>query len=199
MARSSDINFPIKMIKAHNKIIEDAASDYSREKVSKTIFEALRQSFYETTDAVARSHPNEFHHVYEWNDVGGERLYKLTAAGRGTSGFVLSYDFLKSKKPVPNSPGHVFTEKAFIMEEQIPVTIEPVASDKLAFEIDGEKVFTEGPVEVDNPGGEATYHAMKNHFSNFFSATSINANPAVQMAIDLEKKRVMNALKRARI
>jgi hypothetical protein len=55
------------------------------------------------------------------------------------------------------------------MEEGIPVTIRPKAAQVLAFEDNGETVFTQGPVRVDNPGGTKVQGGFEKVFDMFFN------------------------------
>lgn len=119
-------------------------------------------------DINARMNPEMLHHVYEWYQVGspGGRLfdieYKVT--GYGLS-FQSTFSQSKSFKEGSNTP---FYNKARIMEAGISVTIRPVQSSVLAFEDDGETVFTRGPVTVQNPGGQAVQGAYEDTFREFF-------------------------------
>jgi hypothetical protein len=80
-------------------------------------------AFYDYLDGLARSHPGMLHHVYEWGEVGNpmERLYDLTLQVNNTSA-VIDAEFLQSNMPSENG-GEPFYNKAIIMEEGIPVTI----------------------------------------------------------------------------
>jgi hypothetical protein len=197
---SKDLSKPLKVLDAHNKIIADATSKAAKERVSRNIFNALRESFYQTTDSRARSRPGAMHHVYEWNEVGSPaaRLYRLASIHRGSDSFAITYNFIKSSKPVPGSEPHVFFDKARVMEDNNPVVIEPVNGGVLSFEYDGQRVFTPGPVVVDDPGGPATKGAMNDAFAVFFRSAVIAKNPAYQAVIKNEKQRVLNALKKVK-
>lgn len=54
------------------------------------------------------------------------------------------------------------------MEEGIPVVIKPKQAKVLAFDINGQEIFTKNPVTVENPGGqvEGQYERV---FDQFFS------------------------------
>jgi hypothetical protein len=55
------------------------------------------------------------------------------------------------------------------MENGIPVTIRPRAAQVLAFDDNGETVFTRGPVEVLNPGGTQVEGGFEKTFDMFFN------------------------------
>jgi hypothetical protein len=145
----------------------------------------------EYIDASARVNPQALHHVYEWYQAGSPeaRLFDLdyTVSNLGLS---IKSTFRQSSSVKPGS-SVPFYNKAKIMEEGIPVTIRPKNSTVLAFEDDGEQVFTRGEVRVENPGGadvvgsfEKTFDAfMLNYFAqSFLSKTGLLghlSNPSV--------------------
>jgi len=120
-------------------------------------------------DASARVNPAILHHVYEWYRVGSPeaRLYdiKYTVSGLGLS-FNSTFKQSASIKEGSSVP---FYNKAFIMENGIPVTIRPVRAEALSFEIDGEQIFTKSEVVVDNPGGVAAEGGFEKTFDSFFN------------------------------
>lgn len=131
--------------------------------------EGIKRILESFIDSSARSNPNSLHHIYEWYKTGSPdaRLYdiKYTVSGVGLS----FYSSFKQSSTIKEGSSVPFYNKAKIMEEGIPVTIVPTKSNVLAFEQDGEMVFTKGPVQVDNPGGTATKGAFENIFNSFFS------------------------------
>jgi len=62
-----------------------------------------------------------------------------------------------------------FYDKARIMENGIPVTIRPVRANALVFDDNGEKVFTKGPVTIDNPGGTRAERGFEKAFDTFMT------------------------------
>ncbi|MBM3910141.1 MAG: hypothetical protein FJ356_00655 [Thaumarchaeota archaeon] len=120
-------------------------------------------------DANARSNPQMLHHVYEWSRVGSPdaRLFDInyTVSNLGLS-FSSSFRQSNSIKQGSSVP---FYNKAKIMEEGIPVVITPKRSTVLAFEQNGETVFTKSPVEVLNPGGAQVQGSFERTVDLFFS------------------------------
>jgi hypothetical protein len=198
MTRSSDVKLPLRILDAHNAVVQEAASKKTADRFSRNVFAALREGFYGRTDARARANPDRLHHVYEWGQVGSgsSRLFKLIATGVGTDTMVITYDYLKSTVPTPS--GHVFSEKARVMEEGIEVTINPTNAETLAFEVDGEMVYTRGPVVVPNPGGDAVRNALRTEFMYYFRPSVLAKNPAYQQIVQEEKDRVLRQLGRAK-
>jgi hypothetical protein len=105
-------------------------------------------------DSNARVNPDMLHHVYEWNQTGSPsgRLFDInyTVSNLGLS-FLSTFSQSTSVKNGSSVP---FYDKARIMEEGIPVRIVPKLAQALAFEENGEMIFTKNPVTVRNPGGD---------------------------------------------
>ena len=131
-------------------------------------------AFYDYLDGLARSHPGMLHHVYEWGEVGNpmERLYDLSLQVNNTSA-VIDAEFLESNIP-SESGGEPFYNKAIIMEEGIPVTINEKNAKALAFTIDGQEYFRVGPITIANPGGEATRGSFVEAFNEFYGSYFTN-------------------------
>ena len=123
----------------------------------------------EFIDSNARVNPEMLHHIYEWNQTGSPsaRLYDISYT---TSNLGLSFRSSFSQSvSIKNGSRTPFYDKARIMEEGIPVTIRPRVAQVLAFEDDGETVFTRGPVEVANPGGTEVQGGFEKVFDMFFN------------------------------
>lgn len=120
-------------------------------------------------DSNARSNPQALHHVYEWYKVGSPdaRLFDInyTVSNIGLS-FKTSFTQSNTIKDGSSVP---FYNKAKIMEDGIPVIIKPKYADVLAFDDNGETVFTKGPVEVSNPGGAQVQGSFQKVTNIFFS------------------------------
>ncbi len=116
-------------------------------------------------DSNARVNPQALHHVYEWYQTGSPNArlfdiqYIVTGGGLSISSSFSQSRTIKAGSKVP------FYNKASIMENGIPVTIVP--KTRLAFEADGETVFTPNPVRVENPGGQ-TQGEYERVFNLFF-------------------------------
>ena len=119
-------------------------------------------------DVEARSNQQALHHVYEWYQTGSPqaRLFdlKFTVSNLGLS---FGNNF-KQSKSLSHNATEPFINKALVMESGMQVVIEPKKSDVLAFEINGEQVFTKNPVVVENPGGDAVAVSFEKVFDEFF-------------------------------
>lgn len=119
-------------------------------------------------DSSARVNPESLHHVYEWYRTGSSdaRLYDInylvTGAGLSVGATLSQSTSVREGSSVP------FRNKAYVMENGISVTIKPKNSPVLAFEQDGEKVFTRKPVSVSNPGGDMVEGSFESIFREFF-------------------------------
>lgn len=120
-------------------------------------------------DVSARSNPKALHHIYEWYQVGSPnaRLYdfEYTVSNVGLS-FKSNF---KQSKSLSENASVPFYNKARIMEEGVPVTISPKKSNVLAFNVDGETVFTSKEVTVNNPGGNEVSGSFEKTVDEFFS------------------------------
>jgi hypothetical protein len=123
----------------------------------------------EFIDSNARVNPEMLHHIYEWNQTGSPnaRLYEIsyTVSSLGLS-FRSSFSQSSSIKDGSRTP---FYDKARIIENGIPVVIRPKTAQVLAFENNGETVFTKGPITVENPGGTAAQGGFEKVLDMFFN------------------------------
>lgn len=137
-------------------------------KLLRLIGEELKRLAAEYIDSSARLNPYALHHVYEWYQTGSPaaRLFdiKYTIVG---GGLTMSSTLTQSTS-IANGSNTPFYDKARIMEAGIPVTIEPVSAQVLAFEDDGEEVFTRGPVRIENPGGDEVVGSFAATLREFF-------------------------------
>jgi hypothetical protein len=123
----------------------------------------------EFIDSNARVNPQMLHHIYEWHQTGSPsaRLYDISYT---TSNLGLSFrSSFSQSTSIRNGSRTPFYDKARIMEEGIPVTIRPRVAQALAFEDNGETVFTKGPVTIDNPGGTEVEGGFERVFDMFFN------------------------------
>ena len=128
------------------------------------------EAFKKYIDVTARMSPGALHHIYEWNQVGSPdaRLYDITYASNGKDVVFFNSTF-KQSKSIKNGSTVPFMNKAEIMENGTPVIIKPRRAKVLAFEDEGQQVFTPNPVKVDNPGGDEVQGAYEKAFDTFFS------------------------------
>lgn len=124
-------------------------------------------------DARARMNPEALHHVYEFNAVGesNSRLFKFNT--RVTSKNInINGSFLPSRS-IASGSREPFVNKAEIMEKGISITIAPRGDKPLAFEDQGEMVFTRATIIIDHPGGEQVAgsfgRVVDDFFTNYFS------------------------------
>lgn len=130
------------------------------------ITKELLESFI---DANARSNPQMLHHVYEWYRTGSPdaRLFDIKFAVNNL-GLSFSSEF-KQSSSIKSGSKVPFYNKAFIMENGISVTIRPKEAQSLAFEDDGQTIFTKAPVEVLNPGGTLSQGKFEKTLNLFFT------------------------------
>jgi hypothetical protein len=126
-------------------------------------------------DARARMNPDALHHVYEFDAVGSSnaRLFKFTVNATKNN-IVINGEFLPSKSIQYNSK-EPFVNKASIMENKITITIAPRGDNPLAFEDEGEMVFTRKTIVIDNPGGDEVAGSFAATIDDFFNNYFTNA------------------------
>ena len=116
--------------------------------------EVIKEAFYKYLDSTARLDPDRLHHMYEWGQTGVDkaRLFRIEAfTGQQSIRFVTEFMQSTSVSPTANEP---FVNKADVMESGTMVTITPRGEGPLVFEgDDGDMVFTNEEVTIDNPGG----------------------------------------------
>jgi len=135
-------------------------------------------------DSNARVNPSMLHHIYEWNRIGSPaaRLYDInfTVSNVGLS-FNSSFRQSESIQDGSKTP---FYDKARIIENGLSVVIKPRSSEVLAFEEDGEMVFTKKPIRVSNPGGVEAQggfeQTMDLFFNKYFSQSFLRTSGVAQ-------------------
>jgi hypothetical protein len=135
-------------------------------------------------DSNARVNPSMLHHIYEWNRIGSPaaRLYDInfTVSNVGLS-FKSSFRQSESIQDGSKTP---FYDKARIIENGLSVVIKPRSSEVLAFEEDGEMVFTKKPIRVSNPGGVEAQggfeQTMDLFFNKYFSQSFLRTSGVAQ-------------------
>jgi hypothetical protein len=134
-----------------------------------TLGQETKEILEEYIDSMARVDPAMLHHVYEWQATGSPdaRLYDIiyTVSGIGLS-FKSTFKQSTSIKDGSKVP---FYDKARIIENGIPVVIKPKTSQVLAFDDNGEEVFTKQPISIANPGGTEAEGGFERAFDTFFS------------------------------
>lgn len=135
---------------------------------AKSIGRDAIEVFKQFVDQNARADEKMYHHIYEWYQTGSPeaRLFDVEYV-EYDGGLTFNGTFSQSKT-LQNGSMTPFYNKAEIMENGIPVTIKPVKSKVLSFNVDGEQIFTPNAVDVQNPGGTHQLHAFEHIFDLFF-------------------------------
>lgn len=144
------------------------------------------QALNKYIDAKARGNPTALHHVYEPDMVGqpNARLFDFKANATIQS-IIITGRFLPSSG-TPSNGGEPFVNKAKIMEDQIAIVIAPRNSNVLAFETEGQTVFTSDSIYIDHPGGNEVAGSFGRTVDEFFLNYFTNAMLQPLIA-DLEK------------
>lgn len=163
--------------KEFNKILSNSI-EYSRgflegaqinmivfnKKLSDIAVEALKKYI----DAKARMSPQSLHHVYEWNRAGdpSARLFEIDS--QATKNTISIFGRFLPSNSVSENSQEPFIDKAKIMENQIAIEVEPRSADVLAFDINGESVFTVKSIYIANPGGDEVAGSFGRVVDEFF-------------------------------
>jgi hypothetical protein len=152
-----------------------------QEKFRRVLCDQIGIDFGNYIDSQARTKPKTLHHVYEWKKTGNadSRLFKLIEFGENKLSFKIKYEFLDSKTNVPsvgNRKKYKFPNKAYIMENGIPVTISPRAAKRLVFEVNGYTVFMPkgASVTISKPGGGKATGQFRLAYAKFFTGQLVN-------------------------
>lgn len=173
--------------------IKSIITPYNREQIAKVVFTVAGTAFIRRLNQKAKANKYEFHHIYEWNQVGTQkgRLYGLVRTGVKNGSLKITSQFYESSTPVPiskklMSPGkngksvksrHIFKNKANVMEDGIPVRIRAKFAGALAFNTRSGLIFIpkKHSVLVKNPGGNKVRNAFTKEFKYWFKdPTNIN-------------------------
>lgn len=137
--------------------------------IVRNLAETSIASFYDYLDGLARTNQGMLHHIYEWGEVGNPsaRLVELQKRMSKSSANIEA-EFLQSSS-IPQGGNEPFYNKAEIMEDGIPITVQAVEAQAMFFQIDGQEYFRSGPITIENPGGEATRGSFLKAFEEFYN------------------------------
>ena len=130
------------------------------------ILEGMKQFI----DSMAKVDPQLLQHMYEWEQSGSPnaRLYDLNYVVSAV-GLSINATFRQSTS-IKNGSKEPFYDKARIMEQGVPVKIEPRLATVLTFNEDGEQVFTKKEVRISNPGGLEAKGGFQQTLDTFFNS-----------------------------
>ena len=134
----------------------------------KEVGERTKEILGEYLDASARVNPELLHHVYEWYQTGSPEARLFDLEYRAAAGSLSINATFRQSTTIKNGSTTPFYNKASVMERGISVRVVPRSSEVLAFENNGEQVFTKQPVTIDNPGGAQVAGGFERTFSEFF-------------------------------
>lgn len=143
--------------------------ELGKEKFLSNLASGTIQYMKEFVDSMARVSPQVLHHVYEWNRTGSPEArlfdleYSIVNGGISINSTFRQSIAIKAGSNVP------FYDKARVMEYGMPVTIKPKRAKALAFESNGEQVFTKNPVTVSNPGGDFVQGSLERTLDIFIN------------------------------
>lgn len=157
--------------------------------VLKFVHAEMSREFNHHMDTLAPTHPEKFHHVYEWGEIGepNSRLWNNVLVGGGNTRLA-TWEWRASKTivPVVNADAaevgvkaiHIFTWKAPVMEYEMNLVIHPKRGSMLVFFTgppgprtgDTLTVYKSGESRtVEYPGGEAVKGAFTDEYISWWN------------------------------
>ena len=162
------------------------ASPTARTEIAKAVFTVTSKKFLDDLAAIARSDPQRYHHLYEWGAIGNntEKLFLMERVRVQYGDLMINIKPLQSHKPVPINPlllqpgstgrvvtsRSVFRNKMEIMEAGTPVHIQ--TRHTIVFPGSSGLVFVPAGkiIDIANPGGPKTVHALGNFANTWFAS-----------------------------
>jgi hypothetical protein len=134
----------------------------------KNLGDGVIESLSRYIDSTARMNPQALQHMYEWYKTGSPdaRLYSLKTITRD-GGLSINSTF-KQSTVTQQGNKEPFYNKARIMEQGIPITINPKPGKVLAFTDGGKDVFTRKEIHIQYPGGRNAKGSYEKTFDEFF-------------------------------
>lgn len=120
-------------------------------------------------DSNARSNPQMLHHVYEWYRTGSPESRLFDIDYRVSNIGLSFYSNFKQSSSIKQGSRVPFYNKAFIIENGISVVVRPTAAQALAFEDNGQTIFSKGPIKIENPGGFLAQNGFEKTVNLFFN------------------------------
>lgn len=129
----------------------------------------IKNYFNEYMDARARQSPSQYHHVYEFDQVGKNSARLFNANVLDTpGGSILQYNFTSAK--MPNREGYPFPNKAEIMENGEAVVVTPKRSRYLTYQLSDGRFVRSTRSVIENPGGPEVAGSFERTFYQFMSS-----------------------------
>ena len=189
-----------------NNIIEYSVGFLDGAKAGKANF--MKSLAQETSDLLgnfidsnARVNPQALQHVYEWYQTGSPqaRLFDIQFVANANG--IKFNSLFRQSTSIKKGSSVPFYNKASIIENGQSVTIRPRLANVLAFEVDGETVFTRKPVLVLNPGGDQAQNKFETtcniFFNQYFTQSFLKTSQvAAHLSNPVEFKRNLRAGKR---
>jgi hypothetical protein len=123
-------------------------------------------------DNLARMNYSKFHHLYEPGKSGSKNSRLFQASITSKTKPTLTYNFTPSM--IPGDSGYTFENRAFVMENGIPLNIKAKDSEYLRFEYEGE-FYSKKQVYVANPGGAEVQDSFSETFNIFMTSMADDA------------------------
>jgi hypothetical protein len=156
------------LISYSNGFLEGAQA--GKKDLLETVGQKTKEIINQFIDANARTNDAVLHHVYEWQESGFANARLFDIEYRVTGGGLTFGSTFRQSSSIKNGSSVPFYDKARIMEQGIPVTIRPKKNKTLAFNDNGEEVFTRSPVNVKDPGGTSVQGGFERTVDMFFNS-----------------------------
>jgi len=184
LIKLDDNDFKVKSKKLMDSL-EGIPTKQNTKNIARAVGSIAAKDFIKSLNRTSRSSKSEFHHLYEWGEVGKDsaRLFKLKRSVSG-SDIQINVILKKSKKRVPIARGlkkqgisgknvtksYIFKDKAEIMESGKPIRW--IAKNNIVFLKNGKSgplVFRGRGTVIENkfPGGRNTTNSLQKYIKKW--------------------------------
>lgn len=161
----------VASVKFNSELINQINND-QKPRIQEQGLKLISKYFEAYVDNLARMNNARFHHLYEPGKSGSKNSRLFQASITSKTRPLLTYNFTPSV--VPGDSGYVFENRAFVMENGIPLNIKAKDSEYLRFEYEGE-FYSKKQVYVANPGGTEVENSFSETFNIFMTSMATDA------------------------
>jgi hypothetical protein len=161
----------VATVKFNSELVNQINND-QKPRIEEQGLRLIAKYFEAYVDNLARINHSRFHHLYEPGKSGSKSARLFEASISSKTRPTLNYNFTPSV--LPGESGYVFENRAFVMENGIPLNIKAKDSEYLRFEYEGE-FYSKKQVYIANPGGTEVQDSFSETFNTFMTSMGDDA------------------------